>query len=98
MKNCPHCAKQLSFWDVLRAVNPASIPCGGCHKNITVNKKSAFTIAGVAVLVSIVICLAVQSAGLGMPILVASVVLLGLLLEVGYYLCLTKGVIKSDLQ
>lgn len=98
MSQCRHCSKPLSFWDVLRAVNPASIPCGGCGQAILINKKSAILAATLVLMVAIAVCWYVLSLGYGTSVLVLVVVGLGVLVEMTYYLLIKRGVIKSDLD
>lgn len=98
MSQCPNCSKPLSFWDVLRAVNPSSIPCGGCQKRISVDKKTAFMAASGVILLAGAVCWFAVSVTTGIAPLICVVLGLGFVVEGMYYLLIKKGMIKSDLK
>jgi uncharacterized RDD family membrane protein YckC len=97
MSHCPSCQKPFTFTTVLVAMNPASIKCRHCPQLF----ESSYLSLGIAVLLFAGLCLAFwlspfSGQGLSFNWLIF-LTILGFIFEYGYFYCLDKGYIRSNL-
>lgn len=98
MRACPNCNTPLKFKDVLKATNPVSMKCSSCGERI----KAGYTPLIVGLILFVVLYIAFRTTPLvegpnsGLAKIGFLVVVLGVF-EFGYYLLLSKGIVKSNL-
>ncbi|WP_347331325.1 hypothetical protein [Marinimicrobium locisalis] len=98
MRSCPNCNTPLKFKDVLKATNPVIMKCSSCGEPI----KAGYTPLVVGIILFAVLYIAFRTTPLaegpnGLLAKIGFLVVLAGVFEFGYYLLLSKGVIKSNL-
>lgn len=97
MKHCPHCHHPLSFMAVIVAINPARIKCSKCKQVMHIHTPHAVVAFCLATLCAVGIIVLMAWQGLGNIPLFLALGTVGLVLELGYFTAINKGLVKSNL-
>lgn len=100
MSHCQVCGAKFRFADMLKAMNPANIKCGGCDNRIKSSHLFLFSVIAIFCILMVGIFALIITSGqkAGFIIFVGLGVLVGFAFEFGYFIILDKGVLNSNLD
>jgi len=96
-RKCPQCGEPLDFQNMVLALNPFAIPCGGCAQKIRPHTGITAVIALILLLATYAGWTALQQHGMKPTYILVSVFGVFLGFEYLLYMALDKGLIPSNL-